>query len=94
METTTDTNTTEMAKKLSPEETASLTQMHRQAQELVQQIGQMEVRKNRLMASLADIEEKAQGIMNAAASRLGIAPGTPWQMAPDGTVVIVPPKTS
>lgn len=84
------TSTDEMAKKLSPEEVTSLTQMHRQAQELVQQVGQTEVRKARLLASLSEIEERAQGIMNAAAARLGIAPGTPWQMAPDGTVVILP----
>jgi predicted NBD/HSP70 family sugar kinase len=76
--------------KLSPEEVAQLTQLHRQAQEIVQQIGQIEVRKHRMMASLSEIEEHAQGIMNAAASRLGIAPGTAWQMAPDGTVIVLP----
>jgi hypothetical protein len=86
-ETTEDTN---LAKKLAPEEVAALTEMHRQAQGLVQQVGQSEVRKARLLASLSEVEERAQAMMNAAASRLGIAPGTPWQMAPDGTVVILP----
>jgi hypothetical protein len=87
---TTEASSEDMAKKLSPEEVTSLTQMHRQAQEIVQQIGQSEVRKGRLLASLSDIEEQAQAMMNAAASRLGIPPGTPWQMAPDGTVVVLP----
>ena len=77
----TDPPASEMAKKLSPEEVVSLTQMHRQAQEIVQQVGQSEVRKARLLASLSEVEERAQAMMNAAASRLGIAPGTPWQMA-------------
>jgi len=83
-----DSNASEM--KLSPEEVVALTQMHRQAQEIVQNIGQNEVRKARLLASLSEVEERAQAMMNAAASRLGITPGTPWQMAPDGTVVILP----
>jgi hypothetical protein len=89
-ENTTEAPASEMAKKLAPEEVVALTQMHRQAQETVQQIGQSEVRKARLLASLSEVEERAQGIMNAAAARLGIEPGTPWQMAPDGTVVILP----
>lgn len=90
---TTEPNTNVDAKeasKLSPEEVTALTQMHHQAQEIVQQIGQAEVRKARMLASLSEIEERAQGLMNAAASRLGITPGTPWQMAPDGTVVVLP----
>ena len=43
----TDTNATadDMEKKLSPEEVQQITKMHRDAQELVQQIGQTEVRK-------------------------------------------------
>jgi len=89
-ENTTEAPASEIAKKLSPEEVVALTQMHRQAQETVQQIGQSEVRKARLLASLSEVEERAQAIMNAAAARLGIEPGTPWQMAPDGTVVILP----
>lgn len=84
------TDSAEKVNKLSPEEVTALTQMHQQAQEIVQQIGQAEVRKARMLASLSEIEERAQGLMNAAASRLGITPGTPWQMAPDGTVVILP----
>lgn len=80
----------EAPQKLLPEEVDSLTKLHRQAQEIVQGIGQIEVRKQHMLSSLSDIQEKAQGLMNAAASRLGIAPGTPWQMTPDGTVVILP----
>lgn len=81
-----------MAKKLDEKEVAQLTQLHRQAQELVQGIGQMEVRKARSISSLAVIEEQAQAIMNAAASRLGIAPGTSWQMAPDGSILFLDKK--
>lgn len=76
--------------KLTSDEVTTVTKLHRDAQEIVQQIGQAEVRKARLLASLSEIEEKAQALMNAAASRLGIEPGTPWQMTPDGTVVILP----
>lgn len=91
----TDTNETtasEMAKKLEPEEVQQLQLLHRSAQEQVQRIGQMEVQKGRLLASLAEMEERAQAIMNAAAARLGIQPGVAWRMAPDGTVVILDQK--
>lgn len=81
---------TDIEKKLTTEEVQQITKLHRDAQELVQNIGQTEVRKARLLASLSEVEEKAQAIMNAAAARLGIAPGTPWQMTPDGTVVVLP----
>lgn len=88
--TDTTATATDIEKKLTPEEVQQITKLHRDAQELVQNIGQTEVRKARLLASLSEVEEKAQAIMNAAASRLGIAPGTPWQMTPDGTVVVLP----
>jgi len=81
---------TDLEKKLTPEEVQQITKLHRDAQELVQNIGQSEVRKARFLASLSEVEEKAQAVMNAAAARLGIAPGTPWQMTPDGTVVVLP----
>lgn len=83
----------EPTKKLTEEETKEITALHRQAQEIVHAIGQTEVRKAKLLSQLSDVEERAQGIMNSLGARLGIASGTPWQITPDGQVVLIDPKT-
>ena len=83
----------EVAKKLTEEEGRNLSALHRQAAEVVKAIGQTEVRKAKLLSQLADIEEKAQGVMNSLAARLGIPEGAPWQLTPDGSVVLIDPKT-
>jgi hypothetical protein len=79
--------------KLNEEESKAITTLHRQAQEIVHAIGQAEVHKAKLLSQLADIEERAQGAMNGVGARLGIPQGVPWQIRPDGTVIIVDPKT-
>ena len=83
----------DIAKKLTEDETKEITTLHRQAQEIVHAIGQTEVRKAKLLAQLSDVEEKAQGVMNSVGARLGLPQGVPWQITPDGQVVLIDPKT-
>jgi hypothetical protein len=83
----------DLAKKLTEEETREITGLHRQAQELVHAVGQTEVRKAKLLAQLSDVEERAQGVMNSVGARLGLPQGVPWQITPDGTIVLIDPKT-
>lgn len=79
--------------KLTPQEIAQLTSLQREVHNLVQMVGQAEVRKHRLMAEIADCEQQAQTVMRGAAERLGIAPGDPWQMTPEGDVVMLDATT-
>ncbi len=83
----------DIAKKLTDEESQSITTLHRQAQEIVHAIGQAEVRKAKLLSQLSDVEERAQGVMNSVGARLGLPQGVPWQITPDGQVVLIDPKT-
>jgi phage gp29-like protein len=83
----------DIAKKLTDEESQGITALHRQAQELVHAIGQTEVRKAKLLSQLSDVEERAQGIMNSVGARLGLPQGVPWQVTPDGQVILIDPKT-
>ena len=85
--------TADIAKKLTDEESQNITSLHRQAQEIVHAIGQTEVRKAKLLSQLSDVEEKAQGIMNSVGARLGLQQGVPWQITPDGQVILIDPKT-
>lgn len=79
--------------KLTDDETRTINALHRQAQEIVQAVGQTEVRKKKLLDQLQLVEEQAQGIMNSLGQRLGIPMGHPWQITSDGTVVMIDPKT-
>lgn len=83
----------DVAKKLTDDESKEITGLHRQAQELVHAIGQTEVRKAKLLTQLSDVEEKAQGVMNSVGARLGLPQGVPWHITPDGNIVLIDPKT-
>ena len=83
----------DIAKKLTDDENKQITSLHRQAQDIVHAIGQTEVRKAKLLSQLSDVEEKAQGIMNSVGVRLGLPQGVPWQITPDGQVILIDPKT-
>lgn len=84
---------TDIAKKLTEDETKEITTLHRQAQELVHSIGQTEVRKAKLLSQLSDVEERAQGVMNSVGARLGLPQGVPWHITPEGNVILIDPKT-
>lgn len=77
--------------KLTPEETARILQLHRQAREVTHAIGQTEIHKAKLIARMADLEEEVHQVMEAASSRMGIPKGTSWSITPDGSVVFQPP---
>ena len=81
------------AKKLTDDEARSIANLHRQAQGLVHQVGQLEVRKHQAMTELQSIEMAAKAIMDNVASRLGIPANTPWQISPDGQVILIDPQT-
>lgn len=83
----------DIAKKLTGEESKEIQSLHRQAQEFVHAIGQAEVRKAKLLSQLSDVEERAQGVMNSIGARLGLPQGVPWHITPDGEVVLLDPKT-
>jgi hypothetical protein len=79
--------------KMNEDEVKILSDLHKRAQEIVFTIGQTEVRKDTLLGQLREINRTAQGKMDAAAERLGIPQGTPWQMMPDGTILLLDAET-
>lgn len=83
----------DIAKKLTDDESKEIQGLHRQAQEIVHAIGQTEVRKAKLLSQLSDVEEQAQGTMNSVGARLGLPQGVPWHITPDGSIVLIDPKT-
>ena len=71
-------------------ESNAVNNLRRQANAVISEIGQLEVRKARMLGTLGAIEAEAQKVMNAVAQRLGIPEGQPWQASPDGSVRVVP----
>jgi hypothetical protein len=78
------------AKALLQEEVTVLSSLRKSANDVVTEIGQLEVRKARLLGSLSEIEARAQGVLNTAGERLDIPDGQPWQVTPDGNIVMIP----
>lgn len=61
------------------------------ANDMLQQIGQLEVQKARLLGQMGDIEERAQKLLNDAKTKFGVAATTPCFISMDGKVMTAEP---
>lgn len=75
---------------LTPHEVQALNGLRQKGNQVTLEIGNLEIRKARLLGSMSSLEEQAQTILNAAGKRYGIADGQPWHVNPDGTIILVP----
>lgn len=73
-----------------PETIQQLNSLRQAAKDIASEIGQMEIRKARLIGSLGDIETRAQKLLTEEGKRLGVPEGTAWQVTPDGKAVTAP----
>ncbi len=72
-----------------PEELQRLTGLKQQADQVVHQIGVVDVQRMRLHAQLGRLEMATNQIIQAAGKRLGIPDGTAWSVTQDGKAVQV-----
>lgn len=85
--TTTDTNI------LGEVEETTITQLNslrQAAKDLSTEIGNIEIRKARLIGSMGDIEQRANDLLKAESERLNIPEGTAWQVTPEGKAIALP----
>ena len=68
---------------------ATLNSLRQAAKDLAAEIGNIEIRKARMIGSLGDIENKAQELLANEAKRLGIPEGTAWQVTPEGKAITI-----
>jgi len=89
-ESTTKAQTPEPIGVLEPSEMQLLDSLRKSSQRIVLEVGQLEVRKARLMGMLSDVDEKAQKVMENAARRFGIDPdeNQQWSITPEGKMFI------
>ena len=71
---------------LNDEELAEFTRVRNLASQMIQQLGSLELRKNRIVADLNANEETAQAVLNQARERVGLSEDTPWQIREDGAI--------
>lgn len=79
---------------LTEEEMASISQLRENANQLLTQLGQLELRKTRLAFQIERNEAQAQQVVSEARARLGIPETAPWQIQEDGKVVAILSETS
>ena len=68
---------------------ASISQLRQNANQLLNQLGQLELRKTRLAFQIERNEAQAQEVVASARQRLEIPEDAPWQIQEDGKVVAI-----
>jgi hypothetical protein len=68
---------------------STISQLRQNANQLLNQLGQLELRKTRIAFQIERNEAQAQEVVSGARDRLGISEGSPWQIQEDGTVVAI-----
>lgn len=85
-ETATDATDAEM--KCTDEEITMLSRYRSAGEDCVKELGQLEIRKARIMASYGQLEQASQAKLMEIGKRLNIAEGTAWTVNPDGAVEV------
>ena len=70
------------------EELAMLGRYRAAGEDCVKELGQLEIRKARIMASYGQLEQASQSKLVEIGQRLEIPEGTAWTVKPDGSVEV------
>lgn len=72
-----------------------LNSLKQAAKDIQLEVGNIEIRKARLIGSLGEVENRAQHLLTEEGKRLGIPEGVAWQVTAEGEVLINnPPETT
>jgi hypothetical protein len=85
-------NQPQVVGQLTEEEITAIADLRATASKLLAEVGQIELRKNRILMTLERNEQQAQAILVGARDRLEIPEGTPWQVQEDGNVLALTPS--
>ena len=73
---------------LTEQENNMLNALRQRATQLSNEIGNIEIRKARLIGAVSQAEAKANELLQDVAERLEIPQGQSWQVSPDGSIVL------
>ena len=74
---------------LTEEEMSTISQLRQNANQLLNQLGQLELRKTRIAFQIERNEAQAQEVVSGARARLEIPENAPWQIQENGTVLAI-----
>ncbi len=74
---------------LAPEIMNGVQALRAQTNNLLMEIGRVEIHKARLSQEVYRLDEEATRLLKGEAQRLGIPEGTPWRMTPEGKAMAV-----
>lgn len=77
---------------LDPNEMAQIGGLRQQGTQITLEIGNIEVRKARLLGALEQAEKRAQAVMDGALKRMGVPDGEQVHISGDGSVRRMPAK--
>lgn len=73
---------------LTEEENNMLNALRQRATQISNEIGNIEIRKARLIGAVSQAEAQANQLLQDVAERLEIPQGQSWQVSPDGSIVL------
>ena len=88
VETAEATETAEAELKVSAEDMALLNRYRTAGEDLIKELGNIEIRKARMIASYGQLEQASQQKLMQVGKDLGITEGTGWSVNPDGSITI------
>jgi len=74
---------------VSPQVLHGVTALRGQTNNLLTEVGRVEVHKDRLLKEIYRLDDEATRLLQQEAKRLEIPDGTPWRMTPEGKAMVV-----
>lgn len=74
---------------VSPQVLHGVTALRGQTNNLLTEVGRVEVHKDRLLKEIYRLDDEATRLLQEEAKRLEIPEGTPWRMTPEGKAMVV-----
>ena len=63
--------------------------MRDSSNQLLRELGLMELRKFKILQELTHLEEQSNNLLKTEAKRLNIPTGSPWQLTPEGVALSI-----
>ena len=71
-------------REVSPETLSAITMMRGRSENIISEVGRMELRKARLIAQVEELDQAAAKMLRQEAQALGIPEDVQWRMTPEG----------
>ena len=74
---------------VTPETLSAITMMRNRSENIIAEVGRMELRKARLLSQIEELDQTAAKLLRQGAQSLGIPEDVQWRMTPEGKTLPV-----